>query len=73
MHPALRKEPLFFTKKHSPFSTFLQKKHFPLFQKTPPFFTFLQNTPIFHFFYKKHPHFISAYGPVLTLTSSLII
>jgi len=62
MHPALRKEPLFykktlpvfhffFTKK--PFPTFLQKNtpHFSLFfYKTPPFSTFLQkHPPPFHF------------------------
>jgi len=58
MHPALRKEPLFYKKTLPVFRFFLQKtvSHF-FTKKHPPFFTFLQNTPIFHFFYKKHPPF----------------
>jgi len=55
MHPAFRKEPLFYKKTLPVFHFFLQKTISHFFQKTPPFFTFLQNTPIFHFFYKKTP------------------
>jgi len=37
----------------------------PLFTKNapPPFSTFLQHIPIFHFFYKKHPMSFPDYGP----------
>jgi len=59
MHPALRKNSLFY-KKHPLFFTFLPKKHLYFFTKTPS---------IFHIFTEKHPPPISfpAYAPVTIL------
>jgi len=69
VHPALKKSPLFTTKKHICIFHFLQKNPFPLFlQKTPP---------IFQFFLQKTPsHFISclrACYPVFCIASKLFV
>ena len=63
MHPALRKNPLFY-KKTPPLFTF--------FTKHSQFFTFYKKTPsIFHFFNKNIPSILfSAYGPDMDATNA---
>ena len=74
MHPAFRKEPLFYKKTLPVFHFFLQKTISHFFSKNTPIFHFFTKHPHFPLLLQKNtPHFISAYGPVLTLTSSLII